>query len=444
MRSLRTRLSTVVGCGVFAFVLATGFAISTERWQQERSGLLERVTLASFRLAESDNNADFVVTVSGGRDVVGLMIDNPPDVIASSGAVSDELVDIAIDELWPDVVDLDSSVSITIEDGSGLTHVSAVACADTDVCDTAVVAATESSLTDYLGARWMWIFGPALLMTALAVLATRALVGRSLRPVGRMSTELEAIASTDLDRRVSAPRSGDELERLGTAMNDTIGRLGSAVAANRRFVADAAHELRSPITGVRAALEIETRNAPGGILDDAIRELDRASRLIDDLLLLARGEGGAGRRVEVDLDDLAHEQATLVAGRFPEVTVQRDISLVRMIGDPDGLRRVIGNLLENACVHGGTRATIEISSDGLFALCAVDDDGSGISADDRARIFDRFARLDDSRARSTGGSGLGLAIVAELTRIHGGSIEVLDSSLGGARFECRFPLDPSR
>lgn len=439
VRSLRGRLSLLVACGVFALVFVAGTAIAVERWQEEKVGLAERVDLAAFQLAESDNSNDLAVSVSGSRDVVSLMLGNPPDVIASDGEVSDDLESIAVDELWPEITDQDASVSIVDDSGDSVRVVTAAGCVDADVCDTAVVAATEISLSEYLAARWIWVLVPALVVAASAGVGTRWLVGRSLRPVDKMRSELEVITSSGVDQRVSTPRSGDELEHLGEAMNDTLARLGSAIAANQRFVADAAHELRSPITGVRAALELELARTDAGILEDSIRELDRASRLVDDLLLLARGDGGGGRRIEVDLDDLANDQARLVARRFPEVSLERSISSVRVIGDPDALERVVRNMLENACLHGGGNVRIEVRVVGDDALCAVDDDGSGIPVADRQRVFERFARLDESRARSTGGSGLGLAIVAEVAYNHGGSIKIVDSPMGGARFECRIP-----
>ena len=148
MRSLRGRLGTLVGLGVFVLVLIAGIAISVERWQEEKGGLAERVTLAAFQLAESGNSAG--VTVSGGRDVAGLLLGNPPEIISSIGDVSDELEGIAIDELWPDAIDADASVSVSVDQGSSMQHVSAVACTDAELCDTAVVAATEYRLGEYL------------------------------------------------------------------------------------------------------------------------------------------------------------------------------------------------------------------------------------------------------------------------------------------------------
>lgn len=439
MRSLRGRLGTLVGLGVFVLVLAAGFAIAVERWQEEKAGLAQQVTLAAFQLAESGQSDGVTVVVTGGREAVGMLLGNPPEVIASSGNVSQELEMIAVEELWPDVIDEDASVSVSVEGGSSVLHVSAVACVDADLCDTAVVAASEYRLGEYLFARSAWILGPAVALAALAVFVTRGLIGRSLQPVDSMRAELEMITGSDLHRRVPTPRSGDEIERLGEAMNDTLDRLGSAIAANQRFVADAAHELRSPITGVRAALELEFSRTTDGILEDGIRELDRASRLIDDLLVLARGEGSGGRHVEVDLDDVVNEQAALIEARFSQVSFERSISPARVIGDPDALRRLVGNMVENACLYGDGRVRIEVRVDGASALCTVDDNGPGIPVEERDRVFERFARLDASRARTTGGSGLGLAIVAEVARNHRGSVRILNSSLGGARFECRIP-----
>lgn len=440
MRGLRGRLGTVVGIGTFVLVLVGGMLITVERWQEEKAGLAERVTLAALRLSEADDPLIEAVSVGGSTESIVLLLDDPPDVLRASGPADDTFIDQAIQELWPETVEQDTTVGIVNELGDRLQHVTAATCLDDTQCDTAIVAATEVTAASYLGARWAWILLPALFLGLGALVLSRLIVARSLRPVDRMRAELSTITSSDLDRRVSTPDSGDEIERLGTAMNATLDRLGHAVAANQRFVADAAHELRSPITGVRAALELEAAKAPGSILDDGVQELDRASRLIDDLLLLARGEGTGTRRVDVDLDDVVGEQLSLVGTRYPDLHIDRSVSPVRVIGDPDALRRVVANLLENAARHGSGAVRVELAANGLYAELSVGDNGSGIAPVDRARVFERFARLDEARARSTGGSGLGLAIVAELVELHEGTIEIDDSPLGGARFVCQLPI----
>jgi len=220
--------------------------------------------------------------------------------------------------------------------------------------------------------------------------------------------------------------------------------LDAAVTANERFVADAAHELRSPLAGVRAAVELEGSKRPGGILDDTLVELDRAGRLVDDLLLLARRRGPGSVVVsDVDLDDLAAAEVRGATARFPEMELSAAIEPVRLQGDADALRRLVSNLVENACLYGESKVQVVVTSVEGNPLLEVHDDGPGIPSADTARIFERFARLDESRARATGGSGLGLSIVLEIATDSHATIEVADSFLGGACFRVEFQASSS-
>ena len=437
MHSLRSRLAAIFALGVFVITVTATMAIIVERWQESTAGAGDRVALAAFELSETPDRVDVRIELREVKDTGFLLLDETAQIVARAGAVTPQQEQIAQEELWPEILDQDASVSVV----TGDSHLSAAGCLSPEVCDTAVVVATELPFSRYLGQRWIWAITPALAASMAAVAATRWVVGRSLRPVDKMRAELETITAGDLDQRVSAPQTGDELEALGLAMNDTVGRLSAAVASNRRFVADAAHELRSPITGVRAAVELEAAKAPGGILDDGVRELDRAARLIDDLLMLARSGDGDQQRsthVDVDLDDLALEQLNLVGQRFPDVRISHSISPTRVRGDADALRRVIANLVENACLHGDGRVAVGLTCRDGRAELTIEDNGAGIPPSDRELVFERFARLDESRARSTGGSGLGLAIVAEIANAHHATVEISDSELGGAQVRVRF------
>jgi len=254
-----------------------------------------------------------------------------------------------------------------------------------------------------------------------------------------MRKEVAAITESNLASRVDVPNTGDELTDLGETFNQTLGRLDSAVNANERFVADAAHELRSPMAGVRAAVELENAKNPGSILEDALVELDRAGRLVDDLLVLARRRGSNTTTfTDVDLDDLVGAEVGSAATRFHEIALSSSVTPVRVRGQADALRRVISNLVENACVHAQSQVNVVVAEDYNGARIEVQDNGPGVPATDVDRIFERFARLDDSRSRATGGSGLGLAIAKEIADDHGATIEVSRSDLGGANFVVRF------
>ena len=215
---------------------------------------------------------------------------------------------------------------------------------------------------------------------------------------------------------------------------------------NERFVADAAHELRSPLTGVRLALEMEVAKGSQPLLADALIEVDRATRLVDDLLVLAKRPSNP-RRVDVDLDDLLNDEVNTFRLRFPDVRIEMSASPARLKGDPDALRRVTRNLLDNAAFYGRGRISVATAfdADTNAVMLRVDDDGPGIAPTDRERVFDRFTRLDSSRSRTTGGSGLGLAIVKEIVDDHLGQILVSDAPLGGTRMTLTFdgPAKPA-
>ena len=212
----------------------------------------------------------------------------------------------------------------------------------------------------------------------------------------------------------------------------------------RELISSVSHELRTPIAVVRHSLEV-ARAAPAPdwntVTASVLEENDRMQRLVDDLLVIARTDGGPERRgtwTLVDLDDIVLDEVA----RLPTTTSidQSAVSAGQVRGDPEQLRRVVRNLLDNAQRHASTTVAIEVSSHDGMVVVAVDDDGPGIAPDDRARVFERFVRLDDSRARNDGGFGLGLPIVLDLVRRHDGSVEASTSPrLGGARMTVSLP-----
>jgi signal transduction histidine kinase len=439
MRSLRTRLGAFAALGAFALTLVASIVIAIERWQEETARLADDVELAAVLLSEEPDPG--ATEISTGEAVFALIFDGSGETTGRAGPVGETLVEIVTADIWSETVDQDTVVTseLVAEDGRRVV-VAGTQCTDAAACDSVAVGASEHSLGDYLAARWAWLIGPALLAGGLGWAGARFLVGRSLQPVDEMRVQLATITSSDLDRRVPVPQTGDELQALGSTVNGTIDRLATAVSANERFVADAAHELRSPITGVRAALELEASRNPGGILEDSVRELDRAGRMMDGLLVLARRQGRPLVTAELDVDDIVTRELSCVLDRFPELIVDRSVYPVRSVANADALRRVVANLLENAVRYGNGRIALSLGPDATGWSLTVADDGPGVPVDQRVRIFERFARLDESRDRSSGGSGLGLALVSELVADHGGTIAVGQSPLGGAAFTIRMPL----
>jgi len=272
---------------------------------------------------------------------------------------------------------------------------------------------------------------------------TWVVVGHALRPVEQIRSEVASMSDERLDRRVPVPGGRDELHRLALTMNAMLGRLQASRDRQQRFVSDASHELRSPLASIRQAAEV-ARTHPGalpeGELADAVlHESVRMQRIVEQMLALTRtDERGVRDPREVDLDDLALAEASRVRRDGLTVDVSA-VSAARVVGDPAALSQVVRNLVENAARHARSRVELALAeSDGRVRL-RVDDDGRGVPAEERERIFERFVRLDEARSRDDGGSGLGLAIVREIVSAHGGTTSVGESILGGASFVVRLP-----
>jgi len=245
--------------------------------------------------------------------------------------------------------------------------------------------------------------------------------------------------------QLPVPVSRDEIHRLAVTLNDMLGRLAAARARQREFIADAAHELRSPLANMRTQLEVAQQLGDQtdwpAVASDLLIDTQRLSRLVDDLLLLARtSELGAPERTgdgePVELGELICQ----VAKRYPSppVSVVRPAEPLWTSGEPDALHRIVTNLMDNAVRHARSRVVLAADREGAYHRVTVTDDGPGIPAADRERVFQRFTRLDDARARDAGGAGLGLAIVRELVRQHGGEVRLTDAHPGpGLRAEVR-------
>jgi signal transduction histidine kinase len=285
---------------------------------------------------------------------------------------------------------------------------------------------------------------PVLLVVVGAT--TWAVVTRALSPVERIRREVEVIGDEGLDRRVPVPRARDEIHRLATTMNAMLTRLETSRRRQQRFVSDSSHELRSPLASLRQNAEVARAHPdamPAGELADVVfEESVRMQRLVDQMLLLTRtDEGELGHRQrEVDLDDLARTEAARLRNGLVIDTSR--VGDGRVLGDELALGQVVRNLLDNAARHAQERVEVCVHRDGPRVVLTVDDDGAGIPEDQRERVFERFVRLDEARARDDGGSGLGLAIVREISRAHGGEAAVSASALGGARFTVDLPAAP--
>ncbi|MDQ7878993.1 HAMP domain-containing sensor histidine kinase [Microbacterium sp. QXD-8] len=292
------------------------------------------------------------------------------------------------------------------------------------------------------------------LLLAVAVVAVVALVaaitwwvvGRALRPVERIRAEVDDISADRLDRRIAVPASGDEIAALAGTMNRMLDRLDAAAPAQRRFISDASHELRSPLATIRQHAELaqlhpdatSVGDLAGVVHDEGLR----MQELVDALLLLTRlDESPVIRQEAIDLDDLAFAEITRLRAAGAVVDGS-GIHAARVRGDVRLVGRLVRNLADNAARHARSAVAIGVLESDGQVLLTVDDDGPGVPAAERERIFERFVRLDEGRARDAGGSGLGLAIARAIAEAEGGSVGVEDSPLGGARFTVVLPAAP--
>jgi len=366
------------------------------------------------------------------------VLDGSNDVIRSS---SPELGDVPLSVVSPG----DSApITVDFDDDEYLAVASA---ADTVEGQYIVVAAHAlDQVADSRQALITLLAAGVPILLLLLALTTWRVVGGALAPVEAIRREVDEVTAEELHRRVPQPAGDDELSRLAATMNRMLSRLETARTRQQQFVSDASHELRSPIASIRAHAEVAAahpdRVSTPELADTVLVESLRVQQLVENLLVLARADEwhSTPRHEPVDLDDLVFSAVQRLRGSssIPALDTSR-VSAGRVWGDAALLRRVVGNLLDNAVRHAHSRIEVALREEGESVHLRVDDDGPGVPSEDREVVFARFSRLDDARARDDGGAGLGLAIVAEVVAGHGGTVTLTESSSGGARFDVRLP-----
>jgi signal transduction histidine kinase len=301
--------------------------------------------------------------------------------------------------------------------------------------------------------RALLVGTPVLLL--LLAWVTWLVVGSTLRPISALRRGAQVVAGTGRPSTLPVPEARDEVQVLAVTLNDMLARLDDAQQRQRDLVSDTAHELRSPIASIRTQLEVALDHPEqqdwAETASDVLADTLRLARLAEDLLVLARLDDRGTRpppgRRPVDLSALSAEEAARSAGARVPVTASTSDRCV-VTGDPDGLRRLLRNLIENALRYAKSGVDVTARRDGDDVVLSVSDDGPGIPAKDRERAFDRFVRLDAARSRDgqeAGGSGLGLAIVRATALAHGGSAGLEDASPGlraVIRLPAAIPLAP--
>lgn len=294
-----------------------------------------------------------------------------------------------------------------------------------------IVAASLAAVEETAAALVPLLIGGIPLLAIVVALTTWLLAGRTLRPVRAMTAEAGRITVTDLGRRIPLPGPNDEIRQLGETLNLMLDRLQRSVARQHRFVADASHELKSPVASLLTMAEVAFQNPERITMTrfttDVGIEARRLALIVDDLLILASSDEGAFtlQPVSFDLAKLVAEETAHLAATGIEVNLDRATSSP-VVADRRRIAQVVRNLVDNAARHAHRRIWIEIGLvEGAVEL-VVADDGPGIAKTDRERVFERFVRLDDSRSRAEGGTGLGLAVAQAIVHAHNGSIDIID------------------
>jgi two-component system, OmpR family, sensor histidine kinase PrrB len=453
VRSLRGRLTIGVALVLVAVLLAAGavashYVADSERLalddRLERTAELSRPTaLAAVNneLPESDKRVDDVLSATG----TSLRLTLGSAVLLDTGAPPPQRPRLRRGLQTFSVQGQRYRAFVTTLHDKGLSGLARLE-----------IVTSLASLENRQAALDRRLLGLGLLALVAAGAAVWVTAGLVTRPVRRLRTVASSVAEDeDLDRRVP-PGGPTELRSLAASFNAMLARLGRsaadrerALAATRRFTADAGHELRTPLTSVQATLSTLERHLDlpadrrAEMLGDALAEQRRLVELLDGLQALARGDAGPLEFTEVDLAEVVDAAAAAAVERHPGLQLSAELpdTPVAIEGWEPGLRLLADNLVENAVRHGRPDGQVRVTLDPAppgedgGARLTVDDDGPGIPDADRARIFAPFARLD---ATDGEGSGLGLALVEQQVRHHSARIDVGDSPLGGARFSVRF------
>jgi len=414
-------VALLIGAFSFYGVLSASIHGSTERAAEQR---LEELT------ERTDG--------PGGKGIDALD-DEILQIIGADGSVRAASED-AREKLGSTPLPVDDDPQTTTVDGETVLVVSE----DIERDQTLVLAVSMEDDDETLAtvATLLAIALPLLLL--LVAVTTWSVVGRALRPVELIREEVDGITAERLHQRVPVPETADEIAALATTMNGMLDRLDAAATAQRRFVSDASHELRSPLATIRQHAELAQAHPDvtsiGELAEVVSEEGLRLQGIVESLLLLARLDEGASTHDEaVDLDDIALGEVRRLRAAGIDVDGS-GIHAARVHGDPRLLGQLVRNLADNAVRHSRGRVAIGVTPSDGYVFVTIEDDGTGVPAEERERIFERFVRLDEARSRDAGGSGLGLAIARGIAASGHGTLTVDDSRWGGARFVLTLPL----
>lgn len=417
------------------------------------AGSFVLVALLSSRLTETvrasaQTQADQIATEVRDAGLAGLgLLDDDDRLVQVLDSAAEVLTSSSPDTRSAPLSDVQPGQAATIAvDFDDDSYLAVAASARTRQGDYVVVVAHSLDRVAESAATLTTLLAGGLPILLLLLAATTwRVVGGALAPVEAIRREVDEVSAQQLHRRVPRPAGDDEIAKLATTMNRMLARLEVARLHQQQFVSDASHELRSPMASIRTHAEVAlahpdratTRELATAVLAESVR----VQQLVENLLVLARVDEqyGVPHYETVDLDDLIFAAVQSLRSRSDLAVDTSKVSGGRVGGDATLLRRVVGNLLDNAGRHARSRIEVSLQESGETVLLSVEDDGQGVAPADRERVFERFSRLDEARTRDVGGAGLGLAIVAEVVAGHGGTVKLMEAPNGGARFDITLP-----
>ncbi len=443
-RSLRARLMAIGLLGLAVVQAVSSVALYVSLSVASRHDLDRRAADTAQQVAElvTSGRLPDPIPVTGSESV--QVVDARGRVLSAS-ANGDRLTSL----LTPDELARARSGPVTVPGSRlGMTSSLRVTATPASTAANAPIVVVAEPVADLARSQHLLVvtllIGFPLLLVVLGLVAWRV-IGATLRPVEALRSAAERVSGSGHDERLPEPASRDEIHALAVTLNSMLDRLAAARDRERSFVANVAHELRNPLASLRIQADVNRRH---GASDedhaDLAAELGRLSALVEDLLVLARLDAGD----ELPPADPPAAPAVVLPGfatspddpAGPEVMVgelaEGTVPMTRL-----ELERVVGNLVDNALRHARSRVDLGFRRTAREVVLSVADDGAGVPAAERERVFDRFARLDEARDRDSGGTGLGLAIVRELVRRRGGDIRLGDSSYGGLLAQVRFPSE---
>jgi signal transduction histidine kinase len=433
-QSLRARL-TLLATALFSFAVITGAVLLLILQRYALTRVLDQTASKTARdiAREVSNRIPPVVNPTTGGITAVQVVDERDNVLAASSTGADKVIPLVTPEELQRVRD-GARIDVTSPTtglrlrvvGRNVGPDTVLVFTDLSRVDDSLRVLTEAAL----------IGGPIAVL--LMALASYTVVGLTLRPVAALRHGAADITAAGLPRqRLPVPGSRDEIYRLAVTLNAMLDRIDTATSRQRTFVGDAAHELRSPLASLRVQLEVGQRLGPQTdwteLYDDILVDVGRLDRLVEDLLTLARlDESPTLRRREPVLIAALVDRVVAEYGdaRVPVVATLAATGDLTVDGDPDALRRVAINLINNAVKYAAGEVTVRVDAEkrtgGPVAVLTVEDDGPGIPETERGRVFDRFYRVQESRSRESGGTGLGLAIVRDIVVGHDGRVQLRD------------------